>query len=174
LLPNKSSDERKHKKRHKILLVISRYGTILLVMTILLLNLFTYIFPIVRYNGDSMMPNLQDGQILMLLKTQDVQAGDMIAFYYNNQVLVRRIICEGGKQITIENDGSVYVDMQKLEETYLEKPSLGQCNISFPFYVRNGCVFAMGDNREIAMDSRLKEIGLIPIDRIIGKVILAI
>ena len=145
----------------------------LLVTAILLLNLFNYVLQVVHYNGEAMEPGLRSGQTLVLRKTRDVAEGDIIAFYYNNQVLVRRVIALGGSRITIENDGTVLVDDRKLEEPYVAQPSMGQCNIDFPFSVQQGCVFVMGDNRSVSMDSRLEQLGSIRVSRIIGKVILA-
>lgn len=141
------------------------------VLAVLLLNVFTHIFQIVSYSGSGMEPTLQGGQTLVLLKTQKVSEGDIIAFYYNNQVLVRRVVCEGGKQLEIDNDGTVTVNGTVLTEPYVQDPTLGQCNLTFPYHVRTGTVFVMGDNRTEAMDSRLEEIGTVPQDRIIGKVI---
>lgn len=146
---------------------------LLLIGAILLVNLFTHVLLVVRYNGSAMEPSLHSGQTLVVHRTRQVREGDIIVFYFNNQTLIRRVICTGGNQIEVEKDGSVLVNMQKLEETYVEQPSLGQCNLSFPFYVRTGSVFVMGDNRAISMDSRLEEIGPIPLDRVIGKVLFA-
>ena len=144
-------------------------GAVLL--AVLLMNVFTHILQIVNYNGSGMEPGLKGGQTLLILKTQKVEEGDVIAFYYNNQVLVRRVICTGGRQLEIDSNGAVAVNGIDLEEPYVQNATLGQCNITFPYHVRIGTVFVMGDNREEAMDSRLKEIGTIPTDRIIGKVI---
>ena len=121
-----------------------------------------------------MEPNLHSGQILMLYRTQEVASGDVIAFYYNNQILVRRVICTGGQQISINQEGQVSVNSQPLEEPYLETLSLGQCNISFPKMVQKDYVFVMGDNRALSMDSRLEEIGPVSVERIIGRVIFEI
>lgn len=144
----------------------------LALLAVVLLNLFTHIFQIVNYNGTGMEPNLRGGQTLVIRKTQKVEEGDIIAFYYNNQVLVRRVICLGGKQIEMDSDGVVSVNGAVLDELYVKDPTLGQCNITFPYHVKTGTVFVMGDNRSEAMDSRLEEIGTVPVDRIIGKVIL--
>ena len=144
------------------------------IAAVLLLNLFSWQIQVVRYKGNGMEPNLHSGQTLVILKTQNVEPGDIIAFYYNNQILVRRVICAGGSQISIGNDGAVTIDGEALEEPYLNSASMGQCNLTFPYYVQPGHVFVMGDDRVIAMDSRLSEIGAIPTDRIIGKVIIAL
>lgn len=169
----KKMNERRQ-RRNTAVSALRAWVIFLVVAAIILLNLFTHVFQIVRYSGNGMEPNLSSGQILLLRKTQDVEEGDIIAFYYNNQVLVRRAICRSGKQITILDDGTVMINNQELEEDYLTQKSIGQCNITFPYHVQNNGFFVMGDNRAIAMDSRLKEIGVVPRDRIIGKVILAI
>lgn len=161
------------KRSKKTLAFIWRWFAALVVVAVLLINLFTHILQVVNYNGTGMEPNLQGGQTLVILKTQKVHEGDMIAFYYNNQVLVRRVICEGGKQLEIDQNGKVSINGIQLEEPYLTETTIGQCNLTFPYHVRSGTVFVMGDNRTTSMDSRLTEIGTIPADRIIGKVIIA-
>ena len=157
----------------KTLRFLGRVIAGLLLAAIMLLNLFTYTLQVVHYNGDAMEPGLQSGQTLLLRKTQNVTEGDVIAFYYNNQVLVRRVIALGGSRITIEDNGAVLVDERELDEPYVRQLSLGQCNIDFPYYVQPGYVFVMGDDRVISMDSRLEELGQVRVNRIIGKVILA-
>lgn len=154
--------------------VLWRWLIALVLTAVVLANLFTHVFQIVNYNGIGMEPALQGGQTLVILKKQEVQEGDIIAFYYNNQVLVRRVICEGGKQLEMKQDGTVLVNGATLDEPYIPEHSMGQCNIQFPYQVQMGTVFVMGDNRTAALDSRLSEIGTIPVDRIIGKVILAV
>ncbi|MBE6963669.1 MAG: signal peptidase I [Ruminococcaceae bacterium] len=141
------------------------------VVLILLLNLFSHVFSVVQYYGDGMEPTLHDNQVLLIRKTDQVRSGDMIACYFNNKVLVRRVICEGGNSITVDETGAVWINNERLDEPYVETPSLGQCNISFPYTVSVGRYFVMGDNREIAMDSRLSEIGTVSADRILGKII---
>lgn len=164
--------QQNHDKRPSPLLVgILRWVTVLVVAFLLLLNIFTHVLQVVTYNGTGMEPTLQGGQTLILLKTKNVEDGDIIAFYYNNQVLVRRVVCTGGKQLEIDEQGVVKINGTVLEEPYLASPATGQCNIAFPYHVRTGTVFVMGDNRLESMDSRLEEIGTVPEDRIIGKVI---
>lgn len=163
---------REQKQKKKLVISTATQWCIgLIVAAIIFLNLFTHVFQIVRYNGVGMEPELRSGQTLILRKTQDIEPGDVIAFYYNNQVLVRRAISQDMTQIDIQSDGKVLVNGSVLDEPYVTNPSLGQCNITFPYYLQNGYVFVMGDNRPVAMDSRLLEIGPVLKDRIIGKVI---
>ena len=145
-----------------------------IVVLILLLNLFSLVFSVVQYYGDGMEPTLHNQQILMIRKTEQVEPGDMVACYFNNKILVRRVICEGGNSISIDETGAVSINNEPLTEPYVEAPSLGQCDITFPYTVSVGQYFVMGDNRSIAMDSRLSEIGTVSADRILGKIIFVI
>lgn len=166
----KKQDVQKRKNVGKTISFVWRWVIGIALAAVVLLNVFTYVFQIVNYNGSGMEPNLRGGQTAVILKTKSVEPGDIIAFYYNNRVLVRRVICMGGNQISIGNDGVVSINDQPLDEPYLEEASIGQCNLTFPYHVRSGEVFVMGDNRAVAMDSRLTQIGTVPQERIIGKV----
>ena len=170
--PTQAEAEEKKEGKKQVLRHLWKWIVAAVVLAILLLNLFTHIFQIVNYNGTGMEPGLEGGQTLVIRKTQKVEKGDIIAFYYNNQILVRRVIAVGGEQIEIDEHGKVSVGGKPLDEPYLKNVTLGQCNLEFPYPVRTGTVFVMGDNRQEAMDSRLEEIGTVPEDRIIGKVIL--
>lgn len=145
----------------------------ILLIAIILLNLFTHVFAVVRFYGDGMEPTLENHQILVVLRTEEAKPGDMVAFYFNNKALVRRVIAEDGQQITVNEDGSVLVDNNPLAEPYVKKLSFGQCNLEFPYTVPLDQYFVMGDNRETSMDSRLREIGTVTKERLIGKVILS-
>ena len=170
--PTEAETKEKKEDKKQVLRYLLKWITAAVLLAVLLLNLFTHVFQIVRYNGTGMEPGLKGGQTLVIQKTKKVTQGDVIAFYYNNQILIRRVICTGGNQIEIDAHGVVSINGEPLQEPYLKNVTLGQCNISFPYHVNTGTVFVMGDNREEAMDSRLEEIGTVPEDRIIGKVIM--
>lgn len=160
--------------RHPYLNTVMLLVAALLLVAVILVNLLTHVLPVVRYNGSGMEPNLHTGQLLVLLKTQKVEQGDVIAFYYNNKILVRRVISTGAQQLSIAEDGTVSLNGTVLEEPYVDDLSMGQCNLTFPYYVPPDHVFVMGDKRDTAMDSRLEEIGPISTDRILGKILLTI
>ncbi len=155
------------KKTLKIVFVVA-------VVASLLLNLFTFVMPVVKYYGNSMSPTLSDGQILIVSKVAKIETGDVIAFYYNNKVIVRRVVATGNNQVSIDVFGAVSVNGEELDEPYVESKTLGQCNLSFPYNVPTNSYFVLGDNRETAMDSRLSEIGVVTADRLIGKVIFSL
>lgn len=143
---------------------------IVIIAASLLLNLFTFIMPVVRYYGNSMSPTLKDGQILIVNRMTEIESGDIVAFYYNNKVIVRRVVATGNNQVSIDVFGTVTVNGKELEEPYIKNKTLGQCNLNFPYNVPSKSYFVLGDNRDAAMDSRLTEIGVVTEDRLIGKV----
>lgn len=145
---------------------------IAVLIPVLLLNVLTYAVSVVRYYGDGMEPTLHSGELLIIQKYGQVHEGDVVAFYYNNHVLIRRVIGTGGKTVSIGEDGTVSLNGEVLEEPYVREQSVGQCDIDFPFSIPYGHVFVMGDARTISMDSRLRDIGTVPTEHIIGRVIL--
>lgn len=153
--------------------------TIIIVLTVILtaslmLNLFTFVMPVVKYYGNSMSPTLDDGQILIVNKMAEVESGDVVAFYYNNKIIVRRVVAVGNTQVSIDVFGAVSVNGKELDEPYVKNKTLGQCNLNFPYNVPAKSYFVLGDNRDVAMDSRLSEIGVVTEDRLIGKVIFSL
>lgn len=165
----RENKERKSASRSALL----RAGIITLVIVVVLLNLSAHVLPVVRYYGSGMEDTLHNGQTLVVFKTTELSEGDIAVFYYNNKVIVRRVVCTGGKQISIDEQGTVFINGEEIIEDYVKEKSLGQCNITFPQSVPVGHVFVMGDVRDETMDSRLSEIGTIPKERIIGKVLFA-
>ena len=124
--------------------------------------------------GSSMSPTLQDGEIIFTVKTSDFKPGDIAAFYYNNKILVKRIICGPGDWINIDEDGTVYVNDIRLEEPYLTEKALGECNIELPYQVPDGRYFVMGDHRSTSVDSRSTAVGCVAGEQIVGKIIFRI
>ena len=129
------------------------------------------VLPILRIYGQSMSETLDNGDIVVSVKTADLETGDIVAFYYNNTILVKRVIGQSGDWIDIAKDGTVSVNQQELEEPYLDKKAYGEIDIKLPYQVPEGRTFVMGDNREISIDSRTMMIGCISEEQIVGKII---
>ena len=130
----------------------------------------TSFFKILQVSGSSMEPNLHEGELLITSSFFKFEKGDMVAFYYNDSVLIKRVIATEGDVVYIEDDGTVFVNSVKLEEDYVKELSYGNCDITFPYQVPKDSVFILGDNREVSIDSRSKSIGCISNDKIIGKI----
>lgn len=130
--------------------------------------------PVLQIYGSSMTPTLQDGEIIFSVKTSEFALGDITAFYYNNKILVKRVICGPGDWIDIDEDGTVYINEVRLEEPYLTEKALGDCNIDLPFQVPDGKVFVMGDHRSTSVDSRNTAVGCVAQEQIVGKIIFRI
>ena len=129
------------------------------------------LLPILRIYGKSMNGTLDSGDIVVSIKTSDLKTGDVVAFYYNNNILVKRVIANPGDWVDIDKEGNVYVNNVKLEEPYLDEKSYGETNIELPYQVPEGKIFVMGDNRSVSIDSRNTSIGCISEEQIVGKIV---
>ena len=126
--------------------------------------------PVLRIYGTSMTPTLQDGEICFTVKTANFDQGDVIAFYYNNKILVKRVIAQAGDWVDIDEDGTVCVNDEILNEPYLEEKALGDTDMTFPYQVPEGRVFVMGDHRATSVDSRNSAIGCVSQEQIVGRI----
>ena len=136
--------------------------------------IFTLVLPVYRVHGTQMGPTLEDGQLVATLPHTTSQRGDVVAFYYNSKVLIKRVIALEGDTIDIDSEGNVSLNGVPLDEPYLTEKALGECNITFPYQVPLGKVFVMGDDRDLSVDSRHTEISCVTKEQIIGTVILRI
>ena len=129
------------------------------------------LLPILRIYGSSMTPTLVNGNIVVAVRNGLYNRGDVIAFYYNNKILVKRIVGLPGEWIDIDENGNVSVDGQPLEEAYLEEKAFGECDIDLPYQVPDGRYFVLGDHRSVSSDSRNSAIGCVSEEQIVGELI---
>jgi signal peptidase I len=134
----------------------------------------TLLLPVLRIYGTSMSPTLNDGEIVLSLKSGNFETGDVIAFYYNNKILVKRVIAGPGDWVDIKDDGTVYVNNVELDEPYVVEKAFGECNIELPYQVPESRVFVMGDHRSVSVDSRNTSIGCVSEEQIVGRLVMRI
>lgn len=132
------------------------------------------LMPVIEITDSSMKPLLNDNDIALTFKTNKIKNGDVIAFYHGNKILVKRVIGVSGDWINIDQDGYVYVNGNKLEESYVKEFIKGETDEEFPIQVGEKSVFVLSDERDILTDSRNEEIGQIKSDDVIGKVVIRI
>ncbi len=130
------------------------------------------VLPVLQIQGTSMTDTLQDRDVVVALRGSGYKTGDVIAFYYNNNILIKRVIATTGQWVDITEDGTVYVDNVKLDEPYVTEKSLGDCNIALPYQVPDGKVFVMGDHRSTSLDSRNTALGCVSDDMVVGKLLI--
>ena len=129
------------------------------------------LLPVLRIYGHSMTPTLQDGEITLAARGSEFRTGETVAFYYNNKILVKRVIAGPGDWVDIDEDGTVYVNSVKLDEPYVSELSMGDCNIELPYQVPENRWFVMGDHRSVSIDSRNTAVGCVAEEQIVGRII---
>ena len=131
------------------------------------------LMPVLQIYGSSMSPSLSEGEYVLTVKTGEMKTGDIVAFYYNNKVLVKRVIGQPGQWIDIDQEGNVYVDNVLIDESYLPEgaKAFGECNIQLPYQVPEARVFVMGDNRAVSVDSRSTTVGCVSEEQLVGRAV---
>ena len=162
---------RRERYKRRFRRVLRKTVDALIVVAAIAAIIATLVLPVLEIAGTSMEPNLNDGDIVLLVKTDKLETGELCAFYYSNKILIKRVIATPGDYLWLEDDGTVFVNGIELEEPYLTEKALGECDITFPYQVPENAFFMMGDQRETSIDSRSSVIGCISSDHIIGKII---
>ena len=162
------------KYRHSFAVTLRSTVASLIVVAAIAVMISTMIMPVLRVTGTSMTPTLQNDQVIICNKLAECQKGDVVAFYYNNKVLIKRVIGVAGDVIDISGDGVVSVNGEPLDEPYVSELALGECDIELPYQVPDNRIFVLGDHRSVSIDSRSTSVGCVAIENVIGKVLLRV
>lgn len=159
----------KYRKRYRSVLKSTIYTLITVAAAAVLVA--TLLMPVLQIYGSSMTPTLADKDIVLTVKSSELKTGDVVAFYYNNKILVKRVIAGPGDWVDITEEGDVYVNEELLDEPYLIEKAFGDCNIELPYQVPESRIFVMGDNRSVSVDSRSTVVGCVAEEAIVGKLV---
>ncbi len=148
--------------------------SVLIVVAAIAVLIATLWMPVFQIYGSSMSPTLSDGQIVVAVKGGKYRTGDVCALWSGNKLLIKRVIAGPGSWVDIDGDGNVYVDGKLLDEPYLEEKALGDTDLVYPYQVGESKYFVMGDNRSASQDSRLSQVGCIPDEYIVGRILFCV
>ncbi len=159
------------RSRHRFGSVVRSTTYTLIVVAAIAVLVATLWMPVLQTFGDSMTPTLEDGQIVISLKSSDFETGDVVAFYYNNKILIKRLIAGPGDWVNIDDAGNVYVNGEQLYEPYVDELSYGYCDIQLPYQVPDERYFVLGDHRSVSMDSRDSSVGCVASEQVVGSIV---
>lgn len=171
-LPQTREEKEEYLKKHELLEWLETFaiaGALLTVITLFFLQA-------VIVDGSSMNPTLVDGERLFVTPCYtELNYKDIIVAERDGEPpIIKRVIATEGQKVDIDlESGKVIVDGKPLEETYIKDTTIsngGDRSIGFPTEVPEGHVFVMGDNREFSLDSRYRDVGMIPVNHVLGKV----
>lgn len=149
----------------------------LMCMLLVVMLLFLVVFRVILVTGDSMFTTLWDGDYLLLVSNLfcgDPEPGDIVVIskqsFDHGSPIVKRVIAIQGQTVDIDfESGTVYVDGQALREPYIHNETTNEEGTQFPLTVAENCVFVLGDNRAVSLDSRSPQIGQIDRREVLGK-----
>ena len=162
-------DRVQYNKRYRGVIRSTIY--VLLTVAAVAVLVATLLLPVLRIYGTSMTPSLKEGDIVVSVKGVDFDRGDVVSFYYNNKILVKRVVAFEGEWVNIDENGNVYVNGTLLEEPYVDEKAFGECDIQLPYQVPEGRIFVLGDHRATSVDSRSTTVGCVFEEQIVGKII---
>lgn len=185
--PNTTSRS-KHitKRKSKAARVVYDWMEDLVMAIVLVAVVFTFFVRAITVDGSSMNPNYYDGDRLLVSgQVFNVKQGDVVIVNNVNTVtgpIIKRVIATEGQTVDFDNDnGHILIDGASVDDSQyglengITKISWSNYQaLDFPAVVPEGCVFVLGDNRELSKDSRYADVGMIDIRNILGKALLKI
>lgn len=165
------NERRALKKKKEFNKAVRNVSGVLIVVAAVSVLIATLLMPVLQISGVSMEPTLHDKDVVILVNSNKPKTGDLVGFYYQSKILLKRVIGQPGDVINIDEDGTVFVNGQELDEPYVNAKSFGQCDIAFPYQVPEKKYFVLGDNRETSIDSRNTVIGCVDSEQFVGVVV---
>lgn len=165
------SELRRERYKHTYFAVFRSTVYTLITVAAVAVLVAVLLLPVLQIYGTSMTPTLEEGNIVVSVKGSTFETGDVVAFYYNNRILVKRVIGHPGDWIDIDDDGTVYVNGEQIDEPYVSEKALGECDIELPYQVPESRIFVMGDHRSSSVDSRSTAVGCVAEEYLVGRIV---
>lgn len=148
------------KKKKEFNKAVRNVSGVLIVVAAISVLIATLLMPVLQISGVSMEPTLQDKDVVILVNSNKPKTGDLVGFYYQSKILLKRVIGQPGDVINIDEDGTVFVNGQELDEPYVNAKSFGQCDMNFPYQVpeKNILFWVITEKRRLTAETQLSAV----------------
>ncbi|MDR1002388.1 MAG: signal peptidase I [Oscillospiraceae bacterium] len=145
--------------------------------------LFTFVFRVIRIEGDSMLDTLHEEDRLIVQNLfYEPENNDIVVVVQDNshttEPIIKRVIAIAGQTVELDpTTGAVTVDGIKIDEPYISPDKImtnAGDSFTYPVKVPEGKIFVLGDNRPVSFDSRDARLGFVDLDNVLGKALLRI
>lgn len=126
-------------------------------------------FSLIQISNRDFSSGFSRGDVLMLLKKQEYERGDLIAVRFQDKILVRRLIALGGDEVLLDEEGRLKVEGRGTAEMPDTEPVKETGEINFPYRVPDHGIFVLNDDHGDLADSRAEKLSAIKEEDIIGK-----
>ncbi len=169
-----TAEEKNEKEKSSFASSIYEALSVVISSIFIIALVFTFGFRLVGVSGGSMLDTLHDGEWLIVTPYYDEpEYGDIVISTHKlNSMgpIVKRIVATEGDTVSIDEDGSVFVNGDKIDESgYAIEVSRMYGDLDYPVTVPEGHVMLLGDNRPVSSDSRYSYVGFAPVDSLLGK-----
>lgn len=160
--------------KHQYLKVVKDIVFTIIIVFAILIIISNTLITIVKTNVTSLSGKYKKNDIVLILNTDKIEIGDMIAFYHGNKILIKRVVAIENSIITIDSDGVVKVDEKNLDGKYPITSDGTKYDLDTPYQVPVDSWFVISDQENDYIDSRNMQIGCVTKENLIGKIIISI
>lgn len=150
-------------------MTFSKFCIIVSLYFILIITLQNHVVGLFRVQGNSMLPNIHEGNIKIINHLpKSFDRGDIVVAkdYKDKILIIKRVVGLPGEKVDVIKD-KVYINGKELDEPYLENKYKKEDDCIGNVKLKNDEYFLMGDNRAGSVDSR--DLGPFKRDDIIGR-----
>ncbi|MBQ5840968.1 MAG: signal peptidase I [Clostridia bacterium] len=173
MISSRKKDKHGASRIGQMLIAAYEWISAMICALVVLVVLFTFVVRTVGVDGTSMVPTLQHGDRVLLSRLADnYDRGDIVVVSRRDEEpLIKRVVATEGDVVEITADGEFLLNGSSVFEPYIQGTTVPR-DMTGKVKVPKGHLFLMGDNRSLSKDSRMNEVGMVPVENVLGKALI--